>query len=184
MHFLLHALSFSPGRNVFTMKDNWALLDKWANINNHYYFCNTCDMQVLCQILHMHYFESSQQFCKVCIIISVRRWRPGFRRDLPRQYWVYTFYTVECSLCKNFCLVLENRNVWTFFFKWSSIIFGKSLKLSVFIPRMYLMKKWDKGDELVITFKHFLEVSINKDFFYYEANPTFKKDCNSSHMLK
>lgn len=27
------------------------------------------------------------------------------------------------------------------------------------------MKKWDKGDELFITFKHFLEVSINKDFF-------------------
>ena len=47
------------------------------------------------------------------------------------------------------------------------------------------MKKWDKGDELFITFKHFLEVSINKDFFFYcEANPTFKKDCNSSHMLK
>ena len=28
------------------------------------------------------------------------------------------------------------------------------------------MKKWDKGDELFITFKHFLEVSINKDFFF------------------
>lgn len=47
------------------------------------------------------------------------------------------------------------------------------------------MKKWDKGDELVIAFKQFLEVLINKDFFKNsEANPTFKKDCNSSHMLK
>lgn len=174
MHFLLHALSFSPGRNVFTMKDNWALLDKWANITNHYYFCNTCDIPgTLLDPSHTLFWISTtilqSMYYYLCEEMETR-----VQEGFAEQYWVYTLYTVQCSLYKNFCLVLENRNVWTFYMV--KYRFGKSLKLklSVFIPRMYLMKKWDKGDELVIAFKQFLEVLINKDFFLNsEANPTF-----------
>ena len=168
MHFLLHAISFSPGRNVFTMKDNWALLDKWANINNQYYFCNTCDVPgslldpsrtlfwIFTTILQSLYYY-------LCKEMETRA-QEVFAKA------ILSLYSLHCAVqpLQEFLSCPRRQKCLNFFFIWSSIVFGKSLKfkLSVFIPRMYLMKKWDKGDELVITFKQFLEVLINKDFFF------------------